>query len=87
MDLRENSQRQRLKLVANTHGNLHEDAQRTVGEEREGDGEGEGGVVDDMHAMGVPIRTGSPMMSSQVEEGGLSSDEILESHLTEPDQG
>ena len=83
MDLRENSQRQRVKLVANTHGSLHEDARRTAGEPEEGGGVGEEGV----HPMGVPLQSGSPVMSSQVEVGSLSSDELLESQLNEQEQG
>ena len=83
MDLRENSHRQRVKLVANTHGNLHEDAHRNVEDTGE-EGEEEEGVVDEIHAVGVPIRTASP---TPVEEGSLSSDEVLDSQLTEQDQG
>lgn len=88
MDLRENSHRQRIKLVANTHGTLHEDARRTAAEpggEEEGEEGGER-EKDDVHTV-VPLQSGSSMASPQVDEGSLSSDELLESQLAEQDQG
>ena len=84
LDLREDAQRQRLKLLANTHGSLHEDATRTVeeqeGEEEEWAGE-EGGVP---AAVVAPQPASSP---SQGEEGSLNSEEIIEAQLTEQSQG
>ena len=82
--MRENAQRQRVKLVANTHGSLHEDARR-IAADSEPEGEGEEGE-EDMHAV-VPLQPGSLPTSLQVEEGSQSSDEILEAQLAEQDQG
>ena len=82
--MRENAQRQRVKLVANTHGSLHEDARR-IAADSEPEGEGEEGE-EDMHTA-VPLQPGSLPTSLQVEEGSQSSDEILEAQLAEQDQG
>ena len=77
MDLREDSQRQRLKLVANTHGSLHEDARRTM----PADEEGEGGE-DELDPVGMPLQSGPLTSSSQPDEGSLSSDELLETQVS-----
>ena len=80
MEMKENSQRQRLKLVANTHGSLHEDARRREGQTEEKE-------EDEVHPVGMPLQSGSLMTSSHVDEGSLSSDELLEPQLTDQDQG
>ena len=82
MDLREDSLRQRLKLVANTHGSLHDDARRTTLEEEEG----EGGEEEEPGPVGMPLQSGTLTMSSQADEGSLGSDELLETQITEQEQ-
>ena len=84
MDLREDSQRQRLKLVANTHGTLHEDARRTMPAEEVD--EGEGGINEGLDHVGMPLQSGPLTSSSQADEGSLGSDELLETQVTEQEQ-
>ena len=91
LDLRENAARQRLKMVANTHGTLHEDAirytePRRAEEQGEGEGEGKGeeGVVAAL--LSLPETSSSlPLVSGR--EGSVSSDEAMEAQLAEQDTG
>ena len=84
LDLREDSQRQRIKLIANTHGGRHDDARRTATDDPTKEGE-----LDEMDPVDITLQSESLLMTSstQVEIESITSEELLDTQLTDHEHG